>query len=76
MAKCLRFGCATTSIFDKYCYISFRDLPPFFDHKYRIVYSLIESVDEIKEIQHPAVREVLKYFNYQAGMEIHQRGLK
>ena len=24
---------------DKYCYISVRKLPPFFEHKHRIVYS-------------------------------------
>ncbi len=32
----------STSI-DKYCYITCRHLPPFFDHKHRIVYSAIEN---------------------------------
>jgi D-glycero-alpha-D-manno-heptose-7-phosphate kinase len=51
----------STSI-NKYIYLSVRDLPPFFKHKYRIVYSLIESINDVSSIQHPAVREVLKYF--------------
>ena len=38
---------------DKYCYISVRHLPPFFAHRYRIVYSAVENVREIDEIQHP-----------------------
>ena len=59
---------------DKYCYISIRDLPPFFKHKYRIVYSSIENVKTINEINHPSVREVLKYLNISNGLEIHHDG--
>lgn len=55
---------------DKYCYISARKLPPFFEHKHRIVYSKIENVLNVDEIQHPVVREVLKKFNFE-GIEIH-----
>ena len=51
-----------------------RQLPSFFDHKYRVVYSQIESIDDIKEIKHPAVREVLKYYNSTKGLEIHHDG--
>lgn len=63
----------TTSI-DKYCYISCRILPPFFDHKHRIVYSKIENVMRIQEIEHPAVRAVLQSFNMEQGFEIHHDG--
>ena len=59
---------------DKYCYISVRPLPPFFEHRHRIVYSKIESVATLDEIQHPAVRGVLKHFNVQLGLEIHHDG--
>jgi len=55
---------------DKYCYISARKLPPFFEHRHRIVYSKIENVLSVDEIQHPVVREVLKKFNFE-GIEIH-----
>ena len=53
-------GRVLATTFDKYCYINMRYLPPFFEHKYRVVYSRIENVKKIDEINHPAVREVLK----------------
>lgn len=62
-----------TSI-DKYCYITCRYLPPFFDHKYRIVYSKIENVSRLDEINHPSVRAILNYEKINDGMEIHHDG--
>ncbi|MBI5643608.1 MAG: kinase [Deltaproteobacteria bacterium] len=59
---------------DKYCYITCRYLPPFFDHKYRIAYSKIENVKHWDEIQHPSVRETLKYLDCKRGLEIHHDG--
>jgi D-glycero-alpha-D-manno-heptose-7-phosphate kinase len=38
------------------------------------VYSQIESVNDIKDIEHPAVKEVLKYYNCVNGLEIHHDG--
>jgi len=67
-------GKVLATTFDKYCYISTRPLPPFFDHKYRVVYSNIENINSISEIQHPSVREVLKYYNSSKGLEIHHDG--
>lgn len=61
---------------DKYCYITARYLPPYFTHKSRIVYSKEEWVNYHSEIQHPAVRECLKYLNVKDGVEIcHQSDL-
>lgn len=59
---------------DKYCYISLRELPPFFEHRHRVVYSKVETVNEIAEIQHPAVRHVLQEMRIERGMEIHHDG--
>jgi len=59
---------------DKYCYITCRELPPFFEHKHRLAYSKIETVTNADEIQHPSVRETLKYLNVQKGLEIHHDG--
>jgi D-glycero-alpha-D-manno-heptose-7-phosphate kinase len=59
---------------DKYCYISVRHLPPFFAHRYRIVYSAVENVREIDEIQHPAVKAVLGWHKVDRGLEIHHDG--
>ena len=59
---------------DKYCYLTCRELPPFFEHKHRIIYSKIETVREFDEIQHPSVRETLKYLQVKRGVEIHHDG--
>jgi D-glycero-alpha-D-manno-heptose-7-phosphate kinase len=67
-------GKVLSTTFDKYCYISVRPLPQFFDHKYRVVYSKIENANNINELQHPSVREVLRYFNCEQGLEIHHDG--
>ncbi len=67
-------GAVLATTIDKYCYISVRELPPFFDHKFRVVYSFVENVAEIREIQHPAVRGVLEWMNTDKGLEIHHDG--
>ena len=59
---------------DKYCYITMRELPPFFEHRHRIAYSKIELVNEIFEIQHPAVRVALEQFQPAVGLQIHHDG--
>ena len=67
-------GKVLATTFDKYCYISVRCLPQFFDHKFRVVYSAIESVKTIDQIKHPSVRETLNYFKIKKGLEIHHDG--
>ena len=67
-------GSVLGTTIDKYCYITCRCLPPFFEHKYRIVYSQSELVRRLDEIQHPAVREVLRFMGISEGMEIHHDG--
>ena len=56
---------------DKYCYLTCKRLPPFFDHTMRIVYTKTELVCDVEEIEHPAVRETLRYLNLNGGFEIH-----
>jgi D-glycero-alpha-D-manno-heptose-7-phosphate kinase len=63
-------GVVLNTTIDKYCYISCRFLPPFFDYKYRIRYSLREEKGDIDEIQHPAVRECLKFMRIKQGIEM------
>ena len=67
-------GAVVGTAIDKYCYISCRHLPPFFEHKHRIVYSHIENVRTIEEIEHPAVRAVLGWAGVERGLEIHHDG--
>ncbi len=59
---------------ERYCYISLRRLPPFFQHRHRIVYSRIEMVHEIGEIEHPAVRAVFQETGVDTGLELHHDG--
>ncbi|MFC1921386.1 kinase [Chloroflexota bacterium] len=67
-------GAVLGTTIDKYCYISCRLLPPFFDHKHRIVYSRMEQVKNTNEIQHPSVRETLGFMEIANGLEIHHDG--
>ena len=69
-------GAVLSTTIDKYCYISCRFLPPFFNIKHRIVWSHIETVSTISEILHPAVREGLRFlgFDDSVGLEIHHQG--
>ena len=55
---------------DYYCYQTVRMLPPFFDHRYRAVYSTVETTSTIEDIKHPSVREVLRAFGDDQPMEI------
>lgn len=52
----------STSI-DKYCYVNVRHLPPFFDYTNEISYSQRERVNSVEEIQHPAIREAMKFLD-------------
>ncbi|MFI3185329.1 MAG: hypothetical protein QX198_05045 [Methylococcaceae bacterium] len=67
-------GAVLATSIDKYCYITCRRLPPFFEHKHRIVYSRIENVHHINEIEHPSARAVLNWANIIDGLEIHHDG--
>ncbi|MCK5260148.1 MAG: kinase [Candidatus Omnitrophica bacterium] len=67
-------GAVLATSIDRYCYITCRYLPPFFKHKSRIIYSQMEEVRNINEINHPAVREVLRFLKIHQGVEIHHDG--
>jgi D-glycero-alpha-D-manno-heptose-7-phosphate kinase len=67
-------GAVLATTINKYCYISCRYLPPFFEHRHRIVYSQIEMVKTISEIEHPAVRGVFGWAGIEKGLEIHHDG--
>ena len=67
-------GLILSTTIDKYIYISCRNLPPFFKHKYRIVWSQLEQVKKINHIKHNVVREMLKHFKIKNGLEIHYDG--
>ena len=43
-------GMVVSTAIDKYATIGIRYLPPFFNHKFRIVYSKIDLVNKISQI--------------------------
>ncbi len=57
-----------------YCNLTCKFRPPFFDDKYRVVWSKIEEVMQAEDIQHPAVRAVLNLLHINQGVEIHHQG--
>jgi D-glycero-alpha-D-manno-heptose-7-phosphate kinase len=69
-------GAVLSTTIDKYCYITCRVLPFYYNINFRIVWSHVEGVSSISEILHPVVREGLRFlnFNNQVGLEIHHQG--
>lgn len=53
-------GAVLSTTFDKYCYVNVRHLPRFFDYATELSYSKTERVNDVNEIQHPAIREAMK----------------
>src|SRR6185369_5527204 len=56
-------GSVLGATINKYCHLNCRYIPPFFPHRIRVVYSNIETCQTAAEIQHPAVREVLRFLD-------------
>jgi D-glycero-alpha-D-manno-heptose-7-phosphate kinase len=67
-------GSVLSTTIDKYVYISCRCLPPFFNHKYRVVWSKIENVKKINQIKHLTVKKLLEHYKINSGLEIHYDG--
>jgi D-glycero-alpha-D-manno-heptose-7-phosphate kinase len=63
-------GAVLSTTIDKYCYVTARPLPPFFEHRARLSYSRIELVNALEEIQHPLIRAALERFG-RMDIEIH-----
>lgn len=53
-------GAVLSTTFDKYCYVTVRHLPRFFDYKTHLTYSRMEYVNSYDEIQHPLIREGMR----------------
>lgn len=63
-------GQVLSTTIDKYCYVTVRHLPPFFNHSIRLAYSRLETCREFDEIQHPLIRAALRDFD-RRNVEIH-----
>lgn len=53
-------GAVLSTTFDKYCYVTVRHLPRFFDYTTELSYSRIEQVSKVEDINHPAIRNAMK----------------
>lgn len=56
-------GCVLSATFNKYSYVTVRNLPALFDYRNQFTYSKIERFNSPDELEHPLVREALKYMN-------------
>jgi D-glycero-alpha-D-manno-heptose-7-phosphate kinase len=67
-------GAVLACSIDKYAYLTCRYLPPFFEYRYRVLWSRIENCKTLEEIVHPAVKAVIQYLNIDRGLEVHYQG--
>ena len=58
-------GAVLSTTINKYCYVTLRDLPPFFEYKNQFTYSKIERFNAAEEVSHPLVRNALKMVPYE-----------
>ncbi len=54
-------GQVLSTAIDKYCYVTLRHLPPFFDFQSIATYSMIERFNTPREVRHPLIRAALQY---------------
>lgn len=63
-------GAVLGASINKFCYITCRYLPPFHDYKYLVRYYRREEARSLDEIQHPAVRECIRFLRLDKGIDI------
>ena len=67
-------GSVVSFSIDKYSYITLRELPQFFSHKFRVAYSKVETTDNAEQILHPAIREAFIKYASEFKLELHHHG--
>lgn len=56
-------GSVLSTTFDKYCYVNMRHLPRFFNYRTHLTYSKTEEVNSYDEIEHPLIRNAMKFLD-------------
>lgn len=56
-------GSVISTTFDKYCFVTVSHLPRFFEYKNQLTYRKIERTNTVEDIEHPAVREAMRYLD-------------
>jgi len=65
-------GAVLSTTINKYLFISCRKMPQFFEFKNRFVYGgKTETTSAFEEIEHPAIREVLKFMKPDYGIDMY-----
>lgn len=67
-------GATLAATIDKYTIVTVHRLTQFADHRLRVHYSQVESVQHLDHLHHPSAREGLRLLGVQAGVEIHYVG--
>lgn len=67
-------GATFSATINRYCYITCRRLPPFFDFRYRLRYSSMQLAKSLDEIEHPSIRECIRFMGIEDGLEITHTG--
>ena len=67
-------GAFLSCTINKYIYITIKQIKAHSDNKFRIIWSKIEETNNINDIEHNVVREMLNFFKFKNGMELYYQG--
>ena len=56
-------GAVLSTSIDKYCYVTVRHLPPFFEYRTELSYYTTERVTRLEEIRHPLIRNAMQFLD-------------
>lgn len=63
-------GAVLAATINKFCYITVHRLPPFFTYRFKANYARMETVQNVRDFEHPLVRECMKRFPVRECMEV------
>ncbi len=64
-------GAILGTTIDQYTYVTVKKTSPFFPHKMRLSYSKVEAVNSLEEIEHPSIRECLRFYKLEEPLDVH-----
>ena len=64
-------GAVLSTSITKYVYLTVNKISEISQHKYKVSYSKLEHCQSIDELNHPSVRECLRFMGIEGGIEIH-----
>src|SRR4030066_1377463 len=70
----LHGGATLGATINKYTYVMVHPRSELSEHRIRIGYSILELANQVDEIQHPSVRECLRYLKIEEPIEINTVG--